>query len=148
MVQVIREQSCFWVLLCLWAAVHGTQLNTKCLSEEGVGQKVAQVAAVLCSIRPQTSTERSSTITTEHCVSLCTAISLFIIFNHRQRTTSTIKRPIKRANQSMPSLKIELNATKTSLNVATQKISRQWKNNAGKCLFTTLYHTNDRTKDK
>lgn len=33
---------------------------------------------------------------------------LLIIFTHRQRATSTIKRPIKRANQSMSCLKIEL----------------------------------------
>lgn len=33
---------------------------------------------------------------------------LFIIFTHRQRATSTIKRPIKRVNQSMSCLKIEL----------------------------------------
>lgn len=121
------------------------------------GQKAAQVAAVLCSIRPQRSTEpltsipKSSTISIEHCVSPCTAISLHYIYPQTAESGTSgqpqsaadwppsfigpdkepplqeSKRGIKRANRSMPSLKIEL---KHKLNMpdfgnpSSHKISR------------------------
>lgn len=129
-----NQRAFFLVLLCLWAAVHKPQLNTKCLSEMVAGQRPESSTSSSCVVlyqatkihRATNCNPKSSTITIEHCVS-CTAISLhyihpqtaewnhnlLLIGHHRlvAQTKSHLyrnQRHIKTANQSMPRLKIEL----------------------------------------